>query len=92
MLVHIKRDWVYLPGLQKIISSQLVQILGPEEASLVPPVWDIENSRTQLLLVNWHWSFGSFVRSNPPTLVGVAAMHCKEPRPLPNVSIIIFFL
>ncbi|KAF4532304.1 UDP-glycosyltransferase-04 [Ephemera danica] len=83
-VAHLARDWLYLPRLQSVVSAQLKSILGPERAALVPTVWEIEEMRTQLLLVNWHWSLSSFVRPNPPMLIEVATMHCRESKPLPK--------
>lgn len=83
--VHLYRDHLYLPRIQRIVQKAAVEVLGYHTASNIPPVWEIENKRTSLILVNWHWSFGSFVRSNPPYLVEVGTMHCREPQPLDKV-------
>lgn len=83
---HVYRDSVYLPQIQRIVQKTAVEILGKRAATSIPPVWEIESKRTALVFVNWHWSFGYFVRPNPPNLVEVATMHCKEPQPIDEVK------
>lgn len=87
---HVYIDTVYLPRIQRIVQKTAVEVLGKRAAASIPPVGQIESKRTALVLVNWHWSFGSFVRPNPPNIVEVATMHCKEPQKIDKVKITIF--
>jgi len=82
---HILRNWHFLPKIQSTVERAARRTLGQRKAMAIPPVWEIEREKTALILVNWHWSFGAFVRSNPPNLVEVATMHCRNPNPLPKV-------
>jgi hypothetical protein len=82
---HVYRDSVFLPRIQRIVQRAALEVLGKRTAMSIPPVWEIESKRTALILVNWHWSVGSFVRPNPPNLVEVATMHCKQPQLIDKV-------
>jgi len=82
---HIYRDSFHLPRIQRIVQRAALEVLGERAAMSIPPVWEIESKRTSLILVNWHWSMGSFVRPNPPNLVEVATMHCKQPQMIDKV-------
>jgi hypothetical protein len=74
-----------MPKIQRIVEKAALRTLGRRKASTIPPVWQIEEEKTAIVMVNWHWSLGSFVRSNPPNLVEIGTMHCRDPKPLPKV-------
>ncbi|PSN47111.1 hypothetical protein C0J52_16000 [Blattella germanica] len=76
LFYKLGRHFYFLPRMDSVVREFF------NETEPLPPLWELDQSSTSLLLVNSHFSI-SYPRPLVPNLVQVGGLHVKPPKKLP---------